>query len=391
VKKLNNDNDKYDLRDESSHRPTWCEIDLEAIKSNILQIRHMLDSTVSLFVCLKGDAISCGATAIAKVCQDNGVKGLSFGSIDTAIACRNAGIDLPMLLYPGCLPSSAEVLERYKLFPTISSTEDVLLWTKCVKGSLGVFLKIDTGGLRAGALPENSAKVARAIRDAPNLSLKGVYGHAMVATSGATTLEVNSRTDKQIQIFSDVLNELEEANIDVPIKMFSSSETLLNFPEADFNTVEPGRLIMGIDFPSIPTRRRKWLPALKALKSRVVSIKRIEGELLTSGVQLFAADQDTLIGLVPIGWSDGLPKETKIPVEVLIGGKRVQVIGPIHSEMLRIDLSQYPECAVGDEVVFLGQSGKERISIEEVAVQWNTSVFDVMHAIRNSVHRVYVQ
>lgn len=387
---MSNDIDHSKLSIETSHRPTWCEIDLDAIKNNILQLRHMLDSKVSLFVCLKGDAISCGAIEIAKTCQENGVMGLSFGNIDTAIACRKAGIHLPMLLYPNCLPSSAETLERYKLSPTISSLEEVSLWREFVKGGLDVFLKVDTGGLRAGAFPEKSVDVAREILDAPNLSLVGVYGHAMVATSGTSSLEINSKIEKQIQLFTETLNKLDQENIEIPIKMFSSSETLLCFPEADFNTVEPGRLIMGIDFPSIPLRKRQWSPALKALKSRVVSIKRIESAVLAADVQLFTVDTNTLIGLVPFGWSDGFPKEVKTTAEVLIRGKRVSVIGPVHSEMLRLDLSQVPESMVGDEVVFLGRSGEDNISIEELADQWNTNVFGVMHAIRNSVSRVYL-
>jgi alanine racemase len=96
-----------------------------------------------------------------------------------------------------------------------------------------------------------------------------------------------------------------------------------------------------------------------------------------------------VIGLVPIGWSDGYPRRPASGAHVLIRGKRAPIFGPIHSELMRIDLTNVPEAELGDEVVFLGASGAERIDLPELARQWDMQIFDVFCRIGKSIPRVY--
>src|SRR5262249_22066956 len=134
----------------------------------VRQIRSIVGPRVKLYVCLKGDAFGCGAIAVAKKIESI-VDGLTFGSIDAALACRRAGIGLPMLLYPNCLPESAPLLEKFRLVPTLSTLEDVAAWSARVTAKLNVFLKIDTGALRAGAEISEARRVAEAIVGDPRL------------------------------------------------------------------------------------------------------------------------------------------------------------------------------------------------------------------------------
>ncbi|WP_130582470.1 alanine racemase [Bradyrhizobium sp. Leo170] len=132
-------------------RPTWCEIDLGAVSHNLRQLRELLGDGVAVYVCQKGDASGCGAVEIARRAEREGVAGFAFGNIDRALACREAGIESPILLYPNCLPEAAPVLQRARLMPTLSTTEDVARWDAAATAAMPVFLKIDAGG---GVAPE---------------------------------------------------------------------------------------------------------------------------------------------------------------------------------------------------------------------------------------------
>ena len=370
-------------------RPTWCEIELGAIEHNVRQLRELLGEAVQIYVCLKGDASGCGAIEVARACERSGAHGFAFGNVDAAIACRRAGMHLPILVYPSCLPSAAPMLARYSLSPTLSTLNDVALWDLHAPTTqeLPVFLKIDTGGFRAGAFPDEAAEVARAIATSRRLRLAGVYGHSFFGYG----VENPEGVSRHIREFQKAIAAIDETGVDVDIRMCSSSELVLNHPEADLNAVDPGRLICGIGFSSSGDRKREWKAALVGLKSRLVMRKDLTHVGSVSPAPFVAGKADLVVGLVPYGWSDGYPRQPGPGAYVLIHGKRAPLLGPVHSEMLRIDLTHIPDAEVGDEVVFLGSSGDSRIGLDELAMQWNTDVFDVFFRVGKSVPRVYLQ
>ena len=368
-----------------SHRPTWCEIDLSAIGRNIRLVKEIVGPSVELFVSLKGDASGCGAIEVGHAAQRSGADGLAFGNIDQALESRRAGIDLPILLYPTCLPSSAHALEANDMIATLSTREDVDAWSAHTRARLKVFLKIDCGGLRAGALPRDAVALAAAIAGDQKLSLAGVYGHTL-ATYGK---HVPGAVEEQIGIFRDVIAQIEEAGIRVPLKMFSSSELIPKHPAADFNAIDPGRLIAGIGFPAIPERERQWSPALVGLKSRLV-MKKALGSTKFESPPPFEVRPNMVIGLIPFGWSDGYPRQLPPTASALVNGQRVRILGPTHSELLRIDLTDVPAAQVGDEVVLFGKSEGAEITMEELAQQWGVGTYDIYTLIGKSVIRRYV-
>src|SRR5690606_13029609 len=124
--------------------------------------------------CLKRNAMGCGSLQVAQKLQHLGASGFALGNPEEAVALRKAGITSPILMYPGLVPSDAAKASRLNLMPTISTLEDVEAWSREARVSLHVFLKIDAGGLRAGALQDDALAVARAVASKPNLSLAGV-------------------------------------------------------------------------------------------------------------------------------------------------------------------------------------------------------------------------
>jgi alanine racemase len=368
-------------------RPTWCEIDLDAITHNFRVLRQLLRPGVKIIPSLKRNAHGCGAAQVACLLQSIGADGVAFGNIDDALAARRAGCTLPTLLYPNCLPTAADIVCHCAFMPTISTVDDVAAWSSAAPGPIEVFLKLDAGGLRAGALPSEAVGVARAIVGSKRLKLAGVYGHPMASYG----MEDATFTVAQIAAFGRLLETIAQAGIDIPIRMVASSAIVLAHPDADFNAVDPGRLIAGCGFSAVPERRREWRPALAALKSRLV-MKKSLADLggLDAIAPFFPVSGDTIIGLIPFGWSDGYPRHLPQGACALVRGKRAPLLGPVHSELLRIDLTPIPDAQLGDEVVLLGHSDGLNLTMEEVCRQWNVASSELLLAIRGHVARKYI-
>ncbi len=365
-------------------RPSWIEIDLDAIAHNISQLREMVGSAVKIFVCLKSNGLGCGANAVARRVESEGGDGLAFGSVDAAIACRQSNVSLPILVYPSALPESAPAFESHQLMPTLSTLDDVDAWSNFVGSQLDVFLKIDTGGCRAGCFPGDAVNIGRAIQASDKLNLAGVYGHPMASYG------LGSDTSKQINIFLKTISLLEDAGMNIPIRMLSSSEIILNHPEADLNAIDPGRLIAGVHFDSISSRKRHWQSALVGVKSRIVMKKIINNPGDLPATRFSDQQGDRVLGLIPFGWNDGFPPVISGDCFALVNGYRAPFVGPIHSELIRVDLTDVPDVNVGDEVVLLGKSKGENIGLNDLSDQWGVSEFDIYARLGKSLPKVYV-
>jgi alanine racemase len=368
----------------TAQRPTWCEIDLAAVTANLATIRAIVGPDTAICVCVKGDANGCGDVAVARTAVAAGASCIAFGNVERALAARDAGLAGPVMLYPCCLPDTAPALEAAGLMPSLSTLEDVALWSRHAR-ALPVFLKLDGGGFRAGALPADAVAVARAIVESGTLTLAGVYGHPM--TTYGTPDPVY--THAQVAACKRMIAAIQQAGIAAPIRIVSSSAILLSDPSADLNGVDPGRLVLGIDFPAAPGRERQWRPALVGLRSRLVMTKPLEDISGVMPAPFLPLRPGMRLGLIPYGWSDGFPKTMPKQAEVLVRGRRVRLLAPSHSEMLRVDLTDVPDAAVGDDVVLLGRDGAAEITLTDLAAQWGTTPSSLPTLVGRTLRRVY--
>jgi alanine racemase len=183
---------------------------------------------------------------------------------------------------------------------------------------------------------------------------------------------------------------IEAAGVEVPLRMVSSSAILLEHPSADLNAVDPGRLVLGFTFPAVPGRQLAWRHAMTGLRSRLVMVKPLANLDGVMPAPFLALRPDMRIGLIPYGWSDGFPRTMPERAEVLVRGRRVRLLAPSHSELLRVDLTDVPEAALGDEVVLLGRSGGEEITLAELATQWGMTPGELPPRIGRTLRRVYL-
>ncbi|BCH29548.1 alanine racemase [Mesorhizobium sp. L-8-10] len=363
-------------------RGTWYEIDLGAIRHNYRELRAHLPGTVKIFACLKRNGYGCGAGPVACALAAEGADGFAVASLPDAMTIRETGIDLPVLLYPGPLPTSAKTIESLGLTITVSNLDELERW-RAAMSITRIFVKADLGFFRAGATPQEIGRLLSAAHACDNVEVQGLYAHlSELPTSKPSAGEQFARLQR-------ILQEAEAAGTRPPIAMMSSTEGVLRYPGMDFDAVDPGALFVGLPETDRPIRPVILRPALKAISTCLVSVKRIDASLgPTPDIPGFRPSMT--IGVLGMGWGDGFPRQVPDQAEALVRGRRARLLPPAHLEHLRIDLTDVPDARFGDQVLLLGQQGNQTITQEEVAAQWGTDVVGLYAQLRDHIRRVYV-
>lgn len=364
-------------------RGSWYEIDLGAIRHNYRELRDTLPATVKIYACLKRNAYGCGADTVARALAEEGADGFAVASLLDAMAIRRCGVQSPILLYPGAPIKAAAVIDALGLTVSISSLDELDLWRRALP-TIRVFLKVDLGFFRAGATPRQAGSLMAAVSAAAGVHVEGLYAHISELPT-STPADVIRQFNRMQTILSAATSEGNRP----PLVMMSSTEGVLNHPEMDLDAVDPGALFVGLTEGRSPVRRLTLRPALKAIVTHLVAVKRIDPSLgpLPSGLGF---REDMMLGVVGFGWGDGFPREVPSGASALVGGLRVPILRPAHLEHLRLDLTRVPDARVGDPVILLGRQGDEEIPLAEVASLWNTDAVGLYASLRDHVPRLYL-
>jgi alanine racemase len=364
-------------------RDSWYEIDLGAIRHNYHQLRAHLPAPVKIIACLKRNGYGCGAGPVARALMEEGADGFAVAALPDAIAIREMGVDLPVLLYPGPLPAAAKTIESLGLTVTVSGLDELERWRSAMSVTR-IFVKVDLGFFRAGATPQEVGRLLAAAHDCRNVEVQGLYAHLSELPASAADF-----ANEQFARLRRILQEAEASGIRPPIAMISSTEGALRYPAMDFDAVDPGALFIGLSETNHPARSVTLRPALKGISTSLVSVKQIDASLgPTPDIPGFRAGM--VIGVLGMGWGDGLPRRVSAEAEALVRGRRARLLPPAHLEHLRIDLTDVPDARFGDQVLLLGQQGNQTITQEEVATQWGTDVVGLYAQLRDHIPRVYV-
>lgn len=216
-----------------------------------------------------------------------------------------------------------------------------------------------------------------------NVAVDGLYAH--LNEFG----DAGSSAPAQLARLTPLLEELRAKGRLPGTIMVSSSESLLHHPEFDMDAVDPGALLFGLTRSRDGRRILPTRPALAAIKARIVALKTCHDSMgAPPGLPGYhAAMRMAVLG---IGWGHGVPRDLDSSASVLVRGQRAPIVPPIHLEHLRIDVTNVPEAAFGDEAVLLGSSCADRITLPELASAWNTDETGVACGLRESLRRIDV-
>lgn len=363
-------------------RGTWYEIDLDAIRHNYRQLRGHLPANVKIYACLKRNGYGCGAGAVANALSREGVDGFAVASLLDAIAIRDVGVKLPILLYPGALPEAAPTITALDLTITVSSVDELDLWRAAMTG-IRAFIKVDLGFFRAGATPKEAGKLLMMAHAHADVQVEGIYAHM----SELPTTKPSDASDQLARMYA-VLRHAHSLGIRPAIVMMSSTEGVLNHPEMDLDAVDPGALFVGLPESDTPVRPVKLRHALKTISTSLIAVKRLDASLgPLPDIPGFGARMT--LGVLGMGWGDGYPRNVPSGAEAIVGGKRARLLPPAHLEHLRVDLTGVPEARFGDQVILLGRQGDQIITHEEIAGLWGTDMVGLYGQLRDHIPRIY--
>ena len=366
-------------------RPTWAEVDLSAIRQNILALKSLLKSPSTRFCAVvKADGYGHGAVAVAAEAQRAGADYLAVSILDEALSLRSAGFTMPILILGPTPAAQAHLVVANSLRQTICNMAQArVLSAAAVSQGLTakVHLKVDTGMGRLGVPAREAADFASAVAALPNLMTEGIYTHFAKSDSRDKT-----HAQGQLAAFKTALAAISERGLDIPIKHCANSAAFLDMPETQMDMVRVGIAIYGL-WPSEETGRPlKLTPALR-FKTRISMLKTVPAGTAISYGCTYITERPATIATLPVGYGDGWLRELSGRIGVLAGGRKVPLVGLICMDQCMADVSGVEELAEGDEVLLFG--GPE-LPAEEVARALGTINYEVVCLLSARVPRIYL-
>jgi len=194
----------------------------------------------------------------------------------------------------------------------------------------------------------------------------------------------------QYDRFCKMIDMLDERGVKPPIKHIANSAGIIDFPQSYMDMVRSGIITYGI-YPSKEVdRSRISLKPAMSLKSRISHIKTMDEDAGISYGLTETVKSGSIIATVPVGYADGYPRSLSSKADVLIKGKRAKIKGRVCMDQLMVDISHIPEAKVGDEVVLIGRSKAEEVTVDELADIGNTISYELLCMIGRRVPRVYI-
>jgi alanine racemase len=367
-------------------RKTWAEINLDAYRHNIKEIKTDIGPHTKLCSVLKANAYGHGAVELGKVAQEENVDYLAVALLEEGILLRENDITLPILVF-GTLLSEEEIAAAADYHLTISlytkeQATQVLKASQKTEKNIQIHLNIETGMNRDGAQTKEETLSLVQTLDQPQIEIEGIYSHF------ADAEEDYEFTRRQYKHFIETLSFLRSHGYNFDIAHIANSSASSQYPATRLDMVRIGIELLGV--PSSEKVRNNYeLKPLMSLKSTIVHLKKIQaGETVSYG-RTFLAKDEKKIATVAIGYADGLPRSLSNQTLFTVNGSLVQTAGKIAMDQFMIDVSEINDVKIGDEVVIFGEPAKGEPDALEIGEAAGTIECEIWTHLSPRVPRVY--
>lgn len=400
-------------------RLTFAEIYLKNFETNVKAIKKFVKPGVKVCCSVKADAYGHGAVECAKAAVKCGADYLAVATVGEGLELREAGIKAPTLLLSYCSPSEMADLVKYNLTPFVGDAEYIELIEKAAAKIVGkaktaagqnalqdqnarplkkfaVHLAIDSGMGRVGCLPRDAAALAKKIASSKYLTLGGMCTH--FASADGTSARDRSYAKKQRDAFVAAVESVKAAGINPGIVHSSSSAALMDKPEWQFDMVRPGIILYGYYPDKINAKylRAKKTPLdikpVMALVTGISALRPFEKGMSVSYGSTWTASKKTTIGVLPIGYADGLLRRQAAALKVSVGGKLYPIRGRICMDQCMVDLGSAKGIKRFDRAVIFGpkESGA-LLTADDLARDADTISYEILTCVGKRVERVYIK
>ncbi len=364
-------------------RPSYLEIDLDAFNDNFRKIKSAISSDSSILAVVKANAYGHGLVRITLQAEKCGADMVGVAFVEEGEKLLEAGVKAPItVLYPDTVDRASRLVKA-DLIATVDSAEYLKALNSAavsMRKTVKVFLKAETGMARFGA---GEAEIKELISLAGKMSAVEIIG---ITTNLADSNNGDdSFTIEQYDKFTRIIESI-GLRSNISYLSIENSSGFLYHHNRNFNLVRVGLLLYGLS----PKKdvRCEFTPVM-SLKSKIIKLKEWPAGKPVGYSGSFVPDRDTVIATIGLGYADGYPWSLSNKSYVLISGRRASVIGKICMDAVMIDVTDIPGAKVGSEVVLLGRSGNENITVEELTEMAGSFSYEFISGFSDRLPRIY--
>jgi alanine racemase len=366
------------------------QVDLGAIRANVAALRAGTSAEVMAVV--KADGYGHGLVPSAQAAVAGGATWLGTALLEEALALRAAGLTEPRVLawlsgrderWADGIRSDIDLSAA-----AVWAVEAIAAAARTAGTPARVHLKVDTGLSRGGAVMADWADVVDAARKAEaddTVRVVGVWSHFAYADApGHPTIA------RQAAVFADAVALAERAGIRPEVRHLANSAATLTAPEHHFDLVRPGIAVYGLSpVPDVAGPSAYGLRPAMTLSARLVLVKRLPTGSGISYGHTYTTERDTTVGLVPLGYADGVPRAGSNVGPVFAAGRRRTVAGRVCMDQFVLDLGD-DTAEVGDDVVLFGPGDGGEPTAQDWADATGTISYEIVTRVGPRVPKVYV-
>ncbi|GAA8675005.1 alanine racemase [Helicobacter pylori] len=374
-------------------RASFVEVNSASLRHNFSAVKSIVPKDAHIMAVVKANAYGAGAIKASEIFLQEGANYLGVATLDEALELRSHFSKTPILILGYSPNSNASMLIDNDLSAMIFSLEQAEVFSQMALKSqkrLKIHLKIDTGMHRLGLEPNfKSIEIIKKIRALKGLEVEGIFTHLSNADA-----KIKTHAKNQMKAFNAFLEQLLNQKIEFQYRHAYNSAGILSLCNGNenrlLNLYRPGIMLYGF-YPSNGMKEScpTILKNVISLKAQIVQIRSVKkGEFIGYG-EHFYTNEETLVGVLALGYADGLARALGNRIQVAINNQLAPLIGKVCMDQCFVKLNNI-QAKEGDEVILFGDKSAKANDASEIAALLNTIPYETISTLSKRLERVYI-
>ncbi len=374
-------------------RASFVEVNSASLRHNFGAVKSIVPKDAHIMAVVKANAYGAGAIKASEIFLQEGANYLGVATLDEALELRSYFSKTPILILGYSPNANASMLIDNDLSAMIFSLEQAEVFSQMALKSqkrLKIHLKIDTGMHRLGLEPNfKSIEIIKKIRALKGLEVEGIFTHLSNADA-----KIKTHAKNQMKAFNAFLEQLLNQKIEFQYRHAYNSAGILSLCNGNenrfLNLYRPGIMLYGF-YPSDGMKETcpTILKNVISLKAQIVQIRSVKkGEFIGYG-EHFYTNEETLVGVLALGYADGLMRALGNRIQVAINNQLAPLIGKVCMDQCFVKLNNI-QAEEGDEVILFGDKSTKANDASEIAALLNTIPYETISTLSKRLERVYI-
>ncbi|KAA6498107.1 alanine racemase [Helicobacter pylori] len=374
-------------------RASFVEVNTTSLRHNFSAVKSIVPKDACVMAVVKANAYGAGALKASEIFLQEGANYLGVATLDEALELRYHFSKTPILILGYSPNANASMLIDNDLSVMVFSLEQAEIFSQMAlkaKKRLKIHLKIDTGMHRLGLEPNfKSIEIIKKIRALKGLEVEGIFTHLSNADA-----KIKTHAKNQMKAFNAFLEQLLDQKIEFQYRHAYNSAGILSLCNGNenrlLNLYRPGIMLYGF-YPSNGMKEScpTILKNVVSLKAQIVQIRSVKkGELIGYG-EHFYTNEETLVGVLALGYADGLMRALGNRIQVAINNQLAPLIGKVCMDQCFVKLNNI-QAKEGDEVILFGDKSAKANDASEIAMLLNTIPYETISTLSKRLERVYI-